>query len=285
MLPNTLKHYTSIDTLDKILESRRIRFSRFDKMDDTTETEGLPEMLKKSYFLSCWIDEKRENIPQWTMYAEKGVRVELTTKWYKRHPIPLVGRDEVIYRLPHLEDNHLGKNTLFILPYTEYFKKNQNYYLASPFNEEYGLLVKVEYTESFLEEKKKYWRESPDDNETILLAGLFYPIKFKDTFWSFQNEYRYYMFANTSKEYRDFIPSNFDVPISDEAMSQIKVVLYPHCTEQDKKRVEDIFCKHLPSLNFNNHIQKSELEGKLRKKVNKIEGNSIIISTPKTPTP
>lgn len=62
MLPNTLKHYTSIDTLEKILESKRIRFSRFDNMDDQTEIEGLPELMKKSYFLSCWIDEKRERV-------------------------------------------------------------------------------------------------------------------------------------------------------------------------------------------------------------------------------
>lgn len=203
------------------------------------------------------------------MYAEKGVRIELTRKWYKRHPIPIKESDEVVYRVPDLEENHIGENTLFILPYAEYFKKNQKYYIAPPLNEEHGLIIKVEYTESFLEIKQMCWSEN--DKGAVIVPGLFYPIKFKDTYWSFQNEYRYYMFANTSKEYRDIIPSNFDVPISDEAMSQIKVVLYPHCTEQDKKRVENIFCKYLPNLNFNNHIQRSELEGKLRLAINKIE--------------
>lgn len=44
-------HYCSVDTLEKILANRTIRFSRFDKMDDQTETVGLPEMLKKNVLL------------------------------------------------------------------------------------------------------------------------------------------------------------------------------------------------------------------------------------------
>lgn len=266
MLPDTLKHYTSIDTLEKILKSRRIRFSRFDKMDDTTETEGLPELLKKSYFLSCWIDEKRENIPQWTKYAEKGLRIELIRKWYKRHPVMLGDTSVEFNKLPFIEDNDIAKNMLFILPYKEYFGENQRYFIFPPLNEEHGLIVKVKYTESFSEDKKKYWREKPEDKETIELDGLFYPIKFKDTYWSFQNEYRYYMFVNTSEEYTDFIPEFIDVPINDEALNEIKVVLYPDCTEKDKKRVENIFNKNLPNINCNNHIQRSDLEGKLRRK-------------------
>ena len=264
MLPNTLKHYTSIDTLEKILESKRIRFSRFDKMDDRTETEGLPELMKKSYFLSCWVDEKRESIPQWRMYAEKGIRIELTRKWYKRHPIEIGGISIEVNDLPLLGDDHIGKDMLFILPYQESFGKNPTYYLAPPLNEAHGLIIKVEYTESFLEKKKECWIESPEKKDTIELAGLFYPIKFKDTYWSFQNEYRYYMFANTSKEHRDFMPSFFDVPINDEALNQIKVVLHPNCNEKDMKRVEDILRKHLPNIDYDNQIERSELDGKLR---------------------
>lgn len=264
MLPNTLKHYTSIDTLEKILESKKIRFNRFDRMDDQTETEGLPELMKKSYFLSCWVDEKRESIPQWKMYAEKGVRIELTRRWYKKHRIHIHNSDEVIYKLPDSESNHVVKNMFFILPSKEHFSDNSELYVSPPLNEEHGLIIKVEYTESFLEEKIKYWRESSEEKDTIELVGLFYPIKFKDTYWSFQNEYRYYMYANTSKEHREFMPSFFDVPINDEALNQIKVVLHPNCNEKDMKRVEDILRKHLPNIDYANQIHRSELDGKLR---------------------
>ena len=44
-------HYTSIKTLGLILKNRKIRFTRFDLLDDRTEVEGLPELLKKRYFL------------------------------------------------------------------------------------------------------------------------------------------------------------------------------------------------------------------------------------------
>lgn len=262
MLPETLKHYTSIDTLEKILESRRIRFSRFDKMDDQTEIEGLPELIKKSYFLSCWIDEKRESIPQWKMYAEKGVRIELTRKWYKRHPIIIGDVTVEVDKLPLLGNDHIAKDMLFILPYQESFGVNQKYYIAPPLNEEHGLIVKVEYTESFLDIKQMCWSENAKG--AVEVPGLFYPIKFKDTYWSFQNEYRYYMFANTSNEDRNFMPIFFDVPINDKALNQIKIVLYPNCTEDDKTRVEDILRKHLPDIDFDNQIQRSELDGKLR---------------------
>lgn len=76
-------HYTSISTLKKILENKTIRFSRFDQMDDKTETEGLPEDMKLNFFLSCWSSEQRESIPQWCLYGN-GIRIELPQKWYKR---------------------------------------------------------------------------------------------------------------------------------------------------------------------------------------------------------
>ena len=57
-----VNHYTSIESLEKILESKKILFKRFDLMDDQTENEGVPEILKKNFFLSCWSKESKEII-------------------------------------------------------------------------------------------------------------------------------------------------------------------------------------------------------------------------------
>lgn len=38
-----VNHYTSIESLEKILESKKILFKRFDLMDDQTENEGVPK--------------------------------------------------------------------------------------------------------------------------------------------------------------------------------------------------------------------------------------------------
>ena len=46
---------------------------------------------------------------------------------------------------------------------------------------------------------------------------------------------------------------------------EIKVILYPHCSEEDKRKVGDISSIQLPALNFIDHIQPSELDNKLRK--------------------
>ena len=45
-----VNHYTSIESLEKILESKKILFKRFDLMDDQTENEGVPNILKKNFF-------------------------------------------------------------------------------------------------------------------------------------------------------------------------------------------------------------------------------------------
>lgn len=263
MLPDTLKHYTSIDTLEKILESKKIRFNRFDRMDDQTETEGLPNLLKKNYFLSCWCDEKRESIPQWEIYGKEGIRIEFMRKWYIKHSLTLRDNSGNIFIVPSLEDNPIGKIPLFILPYDEHLRTNKNYHVVTPLNEEEGLIVKVEYLESFSQTKLMYINESAE-GQLVTMEDLFYPIIFKDTYWSFQNEYRYYLIIAPFGKEKAIIPEYIDVPINYEALNKIKVVLYPKCTEKDKKRVENILRKHLPNINYNNQIQRSQLDGKLR---------------------
>ena len=105
-------HYTDIKTLGLILKNRTIRFKRFDLMDNRTETDGLPEMLKKNYFLSCWVSDAKEKIPQWAMYAPKGVRIELLKKWYKKFPIPIAGTDQYVDEMP-IDESHPAKKLFF----------------------------------------------------------------------------------------------------------------------------------------------------------------------------
>ena len=56
-------HYTSIKTLGLILKNRKIRFTRFDLLDDRTEVEGLPELLKKRYFYLVGFMKKEKTYP------------------------------------------------------------------------------------------------------------------------------------------------------------------------------------------------------------------------------
>jgi hypothetical protein len=84
-LPTELYQYTSIDSLDKILESSTLRFSRLDKVNDPEEAiaSDLP-FASSSVFVSCWSSEEKESIPMWSMYGSRfgGVRIRLPTNMF-----------------------------------------------------------------------------------------------------------------------------------------------------------------------------------------------------------
>lgn len=260
-------HYCSIDTLEKILTNRTIRFSRFDNMDDQTETSGLPEMLKKLYFLSCWVADSKEKIPQWAMYAPEGVRIELPIKWYKKHPIPVAGTEEFIEKLP-LEDNHPGKDIFYPFPYSDWWKPGNKYFIAPPLDENEGFVVKVNYSDDFLKLKKESWR-TIEDGKSIEIIHPAAPIKFKDFFWSFQEEIRFYLYAFCRHEDRNSLPAFFDLPINEDALKLIKVRAYPNCSKEDFNRIKEIISNSFPAYDSDEIVERSSLDGKYFPKLNK----------------
>lgn len=84
--PDRIFHYTSVETLALILSSRKIRFSRLDRLDDALEGPMIDGIhFNKYFFVSCWTSQSAENIPQWHLYTEKmtGVRIELPSYPFK----------------------------------------------------------------------------------------------------------------------------------------------------------------------------------------------------------
>lgn len=83
-------HYTSVDTLEKILQTKTIRFNRLDCVDDVMEYTV--SEFAKYMFISCWTESKEENIPLWKMYTTditKGVRISLPQDMFKTYsPTP-----------------------------------------------------------------------------------------------------------------------------------------------------------------------------------------------------
>lgn len=257
-------HYTSIEVLKLILQNSTIRFNRFDLMDDLTETEGLPIELKKNYFLSSWVYDEEENIPQWTMYAPKGVRIELPVGWYKKHLLPLVGSDQAIEKIP-LDNNHLLKNTFFPLPINELFKKEQKFVFCPPIDENDGFMVKVEYSKDFSQLKQQYWKPL-EDRQGISLSHQSAPVKYKDIVWNFQNEFRYYLMGICKPEDENEIPEFKDLPIDEKAIRQIRIRTYPNCSIEHWKEVLAVFSKRFPTLAASQHLERSRLDGKYKPK-------------------
>lgn len=85
-IPKFLFHYTSIETLDKIVTNKSIRFNRLDKVNDKNEGKSLDLGNLGIYvFVSCWTDNERENISLWHIYSNQlsGVRIKLPTKMFR----------------------------------------------------------------------------------------------------------------------------------------------------------------------------------------------------------
>lgn len=86
MIPKYLYHYTSIETLKKIIETKKIRFTRLDRLNDPYE--GIVELegdfsidqARKCVYCSCWTDKSQESVNLWAIYTQlsmKGVRIKM----------------------------------------------------------------------------------------------------------------------------------------------------------------------------------------------------------------
>lgn len=259
-----VNHYTSIESLDKILESKKILFKRFDLMDDQTENSGVPEILKKNFFLSCWSKESKEMIPQWAMYASNGIRIELRFKWYIKHAIPIDEGKLVTDFTEIVGKDHPYKYSFFPIPFSE-FLSGKNYAISPAINESNGFILEVEYCNDFKEKKQQAWIY---DSETKIthLQNLHSLITYKDEYWDFQKEIRYYLTAICKDGLHEYLPEFILVPISSEALNQITITLYPNCTQEDELKVIEICQKHLENFNSVIQIKRSLLDGKYNPK-------------------
>lgn len=91
-LPSVLYQYTSVESLERILASHTLRFSRLDTVNDPEEaTASDVPFASSSVFVSCWSGTEAEQIPMWSMYGHNfgGVRIRLPTNMF-------AGREESI---------------------------------------------------------------------------------------------------------------------------------------------------------------------------------------------
>lgn len=186
--PNYLYHYTSIESLALILKNQTFRFRRLDLLDDPEEGKSNDfKRFGRFMFASCWTDISEESLPMWSMYAGqnmKGVRIKLpihifskkyfNNLFYTSNQI-LVEKDETFFSYIDIE-NPILKD-----------------YSVVPIQE--NLLKEVIYT----------------NNETLLYPNIFIEKvsnnghinketksinfnnlgRYKQKYWTFQNEYRY----------------------------------------------------------------------------------------------
>jgi hypothetical protein len=88
-----IHHYTTIKNLALILNSGKLRFTRFDLLDDKEEVSVIPDNLsfiRTWCFISSWTDSEKESIPLWKMYSSiyDGVRISMPIDMFNKCGIP-----------------------------------------------------------------------------------------------------------------------------------------------------------------------------------------------------
>jgi hypothetical protein len=237
MIPETIYHYTTIETLALILKSRKIRFNSINKLDDLTEP------LSKDFgnignlvLVSCWTDLGEESIAQWNMYSKNGTgcRIEFPSDLFTR---TIRQKSEMV--------NSIDRKLSLVYP------KNN--------------LFEIEYKSSV--ELKTIWQEGVFDVSEI---G-----KTKTNQWSFQSEWRFILYQLTKEifehvenskisELKDFQfkYDYYDMEIRSEIFEKMKITLGPETTYAEEIIVNALISKH----NSNATVEVSKLKDLIKLK-------------------
>lgn len=274
--PNVLYHYTSISTLAHILESKKIRFNRLDRVDDIEEGKAIDVNNISSFiYVSCWTNKKYESIPLWNMYTPnmKGVRIELPS-----FPFVFYRKDENNYQ-PCTRDELTDVDIVYPGDKVQFTKNavNCSTYIIPAHN----FLLPVDYVS-----KKQYYKnEYILDYEDSLDINNIKIGTTKINFWSFQKEWRYIVFffpevlfsametinrsehiKKTCKAIEDTSNdiSFFDMEIANKYLDKMIIMLGPKTDDSDIIIVESLIDKYNRKYNTNIKIEFSEHYGKIR---------------------
>ncbi|MFC2118991.1 hypothetical protein ACFLSY_10145 [Bacteroidota bacterium] len=249
--PNAKKklyHYTSINNLALILQSKSIRFGRLDQVNDPTE--GAAEdfhSLSPYIFISCWTENNEENLALWNMYTPnmKGVRIEIETPIFESYYFNSI------------------KNLLF--KEDDYLNESSGYFILGGQNEPY----KIEYTDDVSLLKPSI--------RTDIGLDIHRLAKYKRKIWIVEQEYRYRLdilpidkhieSGNIPDRYEHLIerqePPPIDeyfVKIKDEPFHGMKILCSPKLQNGDREIIEAL----VKTFNENARIHESKLKGLIK---------------------
>lgn len=273
--PERIFHYTNVDSLALILKSRRIRFTRLDRVDDVREAqEHVGINFGRYFFVSCWTTEEAESIPQWTMYSDRmrGVRIELSGFPFDMQPL----------QVPQTwKDVHLTGTMLSPIPLTEIW--GPRHLVTNAIGNLDNFRGPVRYVDDVGSVYRQSIRKTVNvaSNQQSLHVGRLYDLpRNKEKVWEFQKEYRFSLFIlptmpvgpnGPPDQNADFISqaflngiepdiSCFDVALSSAALSDLVVRTGPLASPGTIATVEALLAAHCP----NGRLQQSSLAGSIR---------------------
>lgn len=252
-------HYTTVETLEKILRDKTLMFNCLLNVDD--KEEGVTSdyySLAKHFFVSCWTDDSLENITLWNMYSKgfQGVRIGIESEaiQFKTEQGSYIITN--VIGIEKIKVFSLGGNKVYKINYSK--------------NEENAIFVKRN-----------------EKRHPVLNFDNVFTLKRKE--WSPQKECRFVLFAaeteNNSRigilneiaktaqrninrgksDDTQFLNSIF-LDISEIDFSSFSVVLGPKLSKKKKEHCRELVKKYMSEYNI--PVEESVLTGNIRKRKN-----------------
>lgn len=221
MIPKYLYHYTSIDTIKKIVNSQKIRFTRLDLLNDPYEgiidfedIKEHPNLNRKLIYCSCWTPEASESVILWTIYTKmKGVRIKVKSN--------LFSYNSGVFKCREIKDGFVPVSRIKPIPFTDKELKCEIQEIDGPIKITYVSNLKEIYQDAIGTRIANEGKE----NEFLMYDISLYDLGIKKLdYWKFENEWRYRIcpykeihgdkFAIENATY--LTPEYIDVPFCEE---------------------------------------------------------------------
>jgi hypothetical protein len=256
-------HYTNIHSLALILESKKIRFTRLDGVDDLREAQTVSGIqFGKYFFVSCWTKSSKEHIPLWSMYTPnmRGVRIGFPDMPFKMVPL----------KAP--PSWNLAENGTINSPVSFAEMFNKTYCILPIFLTPDMFAGPVSYVPDMSDVYKNNVKLSimPGSPQDILeIKNMPLIPRTKDEEWTFQNEYRFVLFITPSipvpsdgignslfvNSFPNHVLSSFlngidpgidyyDLELDDVAINSIDVTVGPRAELSDHLIIEALLNRH-----------------------------------------
>lgn len=270
-----IHHYTTLQNLALILSSGKLRFTRFDLLDDKEEVSVIPEevaFIRTWCFVSSWTDSEKESVPLWKMYSSiyDGVRISMPVDMFNKYNIPFFSKE-----------THFGGGILNSPLTKDEIFYNGKYLVTNKFvKEKCDFYKTVECRDDVAELYKSFFKY---DGKTLVASNLWDWGKYKYSHWDFLKEVRFVILTkplpplnhpkinnNYDNQYKyiDYAynqPNSdryIDVSLSKDALTNIKITMAPCISDANR-----ILLRALVRDNGIDErcISDSEFKGKLTK--------------------
>lgn len=258
-----LSHYTNLDSLQKIINGRSLKFTSIINVNDPNEANipllnqeesCIQNLYKQSIYISSWTKENKETIPMWYLYGNmQGLRIDI--------PYDCTMFDKNILYETCLPKDYNGmlkscKDIDLLL--------NSKIKIDDP--------IQVNYVQDLLSNNTAIQQSNYTNHTIINLKDELINKKLKC--WEFEKEVRFYISNikqicyddNVKKSlqehgnlFKNLFPNYLLVPLSSEFFKNFKILLAPQFSKNSIKKLKDILCNN----NINTDIiQESEIKTK-----------------------